>query len=245
MPDVPDYFDRLLTRHVPAPGAQPRAAVRVRPRLPGPYERVEALRAGPPQPDEPAPLLPAAPRTAGPTGELIRHEREIRTDHRTVVRSEAAPRGAEEPRAQAPRPAAPLLRPAAPVTPGPRPAAPDAPRPGRRAGGPAAADGAPRTAAPAPSPRGRGAAPTAAAVPARPRADAATAARGAARAAAARRGSRPAAERVVHVQIGRLEVSAAGAQGGGRGGPALGDRAGRPAPALSLEDYLSRGEKRG
>lgn len=42
---MPDYFDRLLARYTPVPAAGAGAA-RVRPRLPGPFERVEALRAG-------------------------------------------------------------------------------------------------------------------------------------------------------------------------------------------------------
>ncbi|MCB5911736.1 hypothetical protein LIU39_31060, partial [Streptomyces sp. SF28] len=77
---------------------------------------------------------------------------------------------------------------------------------------------------------------------ARPRVDVAAAARGAAaRQAAGRRGGRP-AERVVHVQIGRLEVTATGGQARGEAaGPA---RKARPGPALSLTDYLSRDEKR-
>jgi len=54
-PDFPDFFDRLLARHTaPRP-----AAVRVRPRLPGPFERVEAVRAGAPAPEEDTLLWPA------------------------------------------------------------------------------------------------------------------------------------------------------------------------------------------
>ncbi|MEK8145419.1 hypothetical protein NKH18_40795 [Streptomyces sp. M10(2022)] len=47
------------------------------------------------------------------------------------------------------------------------------------------------------------------------------------------------------MQIGRLEVSAApppGANGSPAGRPA--QQAGRPAPVLTLDDYLSRGGKR-
>ena len=52
----PDFLDRLLARHTaPRP-----AAARVRPRLPGPFERVEAVRAAAPAPDEDALLWPAA-----------------------------------------------------------------------------------------------------------------------------------------------------------------------------------------
>jgi hypothetical protein len=68
-------------------------------------------------------------------------------------------------------------------------------------------------------------------------ADALAAARGAARAATARRGTRG-TEQVVHVQIGRLEVSAA-APGTGAGRQ---ERApARRAATVSLEDYLQHG----
>ncbi|MET8677330.1 hypothetical protein ABZW18_07015 [Streptomyces sp. NPDC004647] len=49
----------------------------------------------------------------------------------------------------------------------------------------------------------------------------------------------------MHVQIGRLEVSAAPPPGSGRPAAARPEHTGRRAPALSLEDYLTRGEKRG
>ncbi|MGW3405796.1 hypothetical protein ACWDPI_30365, partial [Streptomyces zhihengii] len=59
-----DHFDRLLARHTPAgPGAGPPA--RVRPRLPGPFERVDAPRHGPDGPDE-----PPAPFAAVPASEV-------------------------------------------------------------------------------------------------------------------------------------------------------------------------------
>ncbi|MFP8904651.1 hypothetical protein ACLIYN_10215, partial [Streptomyces atacamensis] len=100
---MPDYFDRLLTRHVPAvrgaeaaPGGGPGVPVRVRPRLPEPYERVEALRGAPREPEEAGPFLPPASRPAVRPGEdraAARHEREIRTEHRTVVRTEPAQDG--------------------------------------------------------------------------------------------------------------------------------------------------------
>lgn len=50
---MPDYFDRLLARYTPVPAAG--GAARVRPRLPGPFERVEALRSARPEPDEAKP----------------------------------------------------------------------------------------------------------------------------------------------------------------------------------------------
>ncbi|MEU6703544.1 hypothetical protein [Streptomyces wuyuanensis] len=234
---MPDYFDRLLARHT-AP-----AAPRVRPRLPGPFERVEALRTAPPEAGEPAPLVPVAPMPpAGPAGP-VRHERETRTERHTVVRT-----GPDRPRVPEPPAAGPAGRPEPPRTapataPGQRPAPEAGLRAGRR-GTPPAADGEPRRApgsaearATAPAPR------PAALVPARPRrADTPAGVRGTAQGGLGRRAPRP-AERVVHVQIGRLEVSAAPAPGAGRPAPRSG-RTERPGPALTLADYLARGEKR-
>lgn len=239
---MPDYFDRLLARYTPVPATGGAGgAARVRPRLPGPFERVEALRSGPPEPDAPAALLPSAPGPAFGPAELIRHEREVRTEAHTVVRTEAARPGEPERPAVAATPSTgPLLRPAANAAPGPRPGA-DSPRTTRRSAPPAVSDATgdaqhpvpPRAAAPAPP----------AAAPARPRgADTATA-RGAALNGVGRRAPRP-AERVVHVQIGRLEVSAAPPPGAGRAATGRPDHTGRRAPALTLDDYLSRGEKR-
>ncbi|MBQ0986084.1 hypothetical protein KBZ10_16500 [Streptomyces sp. F63] len=243
MPD-PDHFDRLLARHTPVRAVAGAAApARVRPRLPGPFERVESLRAADPGPEEGGPLsAPAAPAARGPV-EMVRREREVRTDRHTVVRSSEVPRGEPVPPVTA-RPAAPLLRPAAPVPPGPRPAGRETPRRERRGSAPAPAAGGPgpTVAAAAPHPPGVVAAPPAA-VPPRPREADAAAAREAARSGAGRRRGRG-AEQVVHVEIGRLEVSAAGAaRPGERAGGGSG-RTGRPAPALSLDDYLTRGGRR-
>jgi hypothetical protein len=74
----------------------------------------------------------------------------------------------------------------------------------------------------------------------RPSAADTAAARDAVRQAAGRRPARG-AEQVVQVQIGRLEVTAAGAPpGGGSRRPA---GTGRPAAALSLAEYLERGSE--
>ncbi|WP_405891100.1 hypothetical protein OG427_35020 [Streptomyces sp. NBC_00133] len=238
---MPDYFDRLLARYTPVP-ATGGGAVRVRPRLPGPFERVEALRSGPPERGEPAALIPSAPQPAFGPAELVRHEREVRTDRETVVRTEAAA-AAGEPEGRAAQAApvpGPLLRPAPPAGVRPRPAAPDVPHPARRGAASAVPD-APRT-LPRVAARATGPAPRAAAAPAGPRSADAAAARGAALSGVGRRAPRP-AERVVHVQIGRLEVSAAPPPGADRADSARTD-AGRRAPALTLDDYLSRGEKR-
>ncbi|MGW0477458.1 hypothetical protein [Streptomyces coeruleorubidus] len=121
----PDFLDRLLARHA-APGAQRPGVVRVRPRLAGPFERVEAVRGAAPDPDGTEPLWPVTapadvtrPDLARPAArEVVRTERE-----RTVVRTEQAP----APDGTAPRPArpseseAPLLRPVTPAGPPLRP----------------------------------------------------------------------------------------------------------------------------
>ncbi|MGW2705646.1 hypothetical protein [Streptomyces sp. NPDC001340] len=235
----PDFLDRLIARHA-APGPD---TVRVRPRLPGPFERVEAVRARTPDPDAPdsvpwpsATLAPAPDRDVPrPAAQLRLHtERE-----RTVVRTERAP--AEQTSRPAPTalPEAPLLRPAAPLAPGPLPVPRTGPRTSGR-GGPE--QGADRIAAPAPIPPGAGAAP--ATVPSaapRPSAADTTAAREAVRQAAARRPGK-APEQVVQVQIGRLEVTAG--QSPSRNGPRQPARsAQRPGAALSLADYLARGRE--
>ncbi|WP_411088583.1 hypothetical protein [Streptomyces sp. 061-3] len=239
---MPDYFDRLLARYTPVPAAGGGAA-RVRPRLPGPFERVEALRSGPPEPDEPAALIPSAPQPAFGPAESVRHEREVRTDRETVVRTEAAAVPGEPERrvAQVAPVTGPLLRPAAAAPSATRPAASDAPRAARR-GAAAPVPDAPRTPAAA-VPRAADTAAPAASAPARPRGADTAVARGAALNGVGRRPPRP-AERVVHVQIGRLEVSAAPPPGASRPAGGRPDHTGRRAPALTLDDYLSRGERR-
>ncbi|MGW1748638.1 hypothetical protein ACWCRD_24120 [Streptomyces sp. NPDC002092] len=235
-PDFPDFFDRLLARH-----ASPRpAAVRVRPRLPGPFERVEAVQAAAPAPDEDTLLWPATtPAAAVPPDAPRPSAVQTRTHterERTVVRTE------REPAAPAPSPSepvrdqAPLLRPVAPVTPGVRPL----PEAGRRAAGRGRAESGPsQTAVSVPIPPGTQAAPQAVSAALRPSAADTAAARDAVRQAAARRPSKP-AEQVVQVQIGRLEVTAAGAaEGAGQRRRA----AERPGTALSLADYLARGRE--
>lgn len=238
---MPDYFDRLLARYTPVPAAGSGPA-RVRPRLPGPFERVEALRSRPPEPDQPAALIPSAPQPAFGPAELVRHEREVRTDRETVVRTEAAAAAGETERraVQAVQSPGPLLRPAVPASVVPRQAAPDVPRAGRR--GASAEPEAQRTQT-ASAPRVTEAVLRAASAPARPRDADTAAARGAALSGVGRRAPRP-AERVVHVQIGRLEVSAAPPPGASRPAGGRPEHTGRRTPALTLDDYLSRGEKR-
>ncbi|CAM5708510.1 hypothetical protein SPURM210S_00245 [Streptomyces purpurascens] len=55
----PDFLDRLLARHA-TPAARRPGVVRVRPRLAGPFERVEAVRAAAPDQDGTEPLWPVA-----------------------------------------------------------------------------------------------------------------------------------------------------------------------------------------
>ncbi|WP_055554567.1 hypothetical protein [Streptomyces sp. NBRC 110028] len=234
-----DYFDRLIARHAPAAAHGP-VTPRVRPRLPGPFERIEALRAPEPLLDEPVPPFAAPlPSPPAPEGQIVR---EIRTERETVVRHTGSVPRAEGDRTAEPETPAPPLRPAAPLGPGPRPATPGAPRPERRSAAPGGAPGGPRpTAVPTARPMGPAAARPALGAPPSTRAADAGPDRAAARSAAGRRRPRT-AERVVHVQIGRLEVSAADLSGP-RPAPRP-ERAGRREPALSLDDYLARGEKR-
>lgn len=73
----PDFLDRLLARHTaPRP-----AAARVRPRLPGPFERVEAVRAAAPAPDDDTLLWPAAAPPHGPAAGCAERRRPWRHGH--------------------------------------------------------------------------------------------------------------------------------------------------------------------
>ncbi|WP_031481593.1 hypothetical protein [Streptomyces bicolor] len=240
---APDFLDRLIARHAPAAVGPRPGVVRVRPRLPGPFERVEAVRATAPDPDDGTDLLwpsttpsdvrpVGTPRPAAPAARL-HTERE-----RTVVRTEHTP--ADPAPRPAPRalPDAPLLRPVAPVATTPRPT-PDA---ARRAVGRGRSERAvTQSAAPMPNPPGRDAAsPAAVSTPLRPSAADTAAARDAVRQAAARRPGK-APEQVVQVQIGRLEVTAGPSPSGGnrQRTPATG----RSGATLSLAEYLARGRE--
>ncbi|MCX4677176.1 hypothetical protein OG413_18035 [Streptomyces sp. NBC_01433] len=246
---MPDYFDRLLARYAPVATADDTggsgARVHVRPRLPGPFERAEAVRQGQPEPDEPAALIPSAPPPASGPPRPWRPEREVHTERHTVVRTEQAPPPGESDRpVRPPAPApTPLLRPSAAASPLLRPGTAEAARAARR-GDPSASD------APAPAPAvATSRAPVAAefartSAPVEPRGSDTAAARGAAPGSVGRRAPRP-ADRVVHVRIGRLEVSAAAPPGAsGSPGGRTAQQTGRPAPVLTLDDYLSRGGKR-
>ncbi|SCK08508.1 hypothetical protein [Streptomyces sp. WMMB 322] len=266
-----DYFDRLLARHAslpraggpagkPGAGEVPRDGrtapddaapdmrrVRVRPRLPGPFERVEALRD---RDDGDDGLSPAGPQVPAPRpartdeGPAPRGVREIHTERHTVVReTSTAPETGERQQAQH-SPGRALLRPVPSRAPRPAASVPVQPagRGASRDAGPAGT-GTPQTGA-APALVARSGEVVARSAAARPGSGDLSAARSARQqAAAGRRGGARPAERVVHVQIGRLEVSAATPPGAGRGGAGEPGRqqTGRTAPTVSLETYLARG----
>ncbi|MFF7994345.1 hypothetical protein ACFZDG_31765 [Kitasatospora xanthocidica] len=230
---MPDHFDRLVTRAGPDGF---RAGVRVRPRLPGPFERLDALAPALPVVDgesfgpgrsvgRPAPVpLPRPP--AAPLATPV--ERALR-----AVVGEDRPAVAPV----LPLPRTPLLI-APPVTPAAAPAVEPAERrgPARPAAVPtpvtaphrAAAPELPTVAPPAPLR-------PAAAAPASVRRAAVAAAPGQAHGTGTRRQQRP-VERVVRVRIGRVEVRAA------QPAPAAPRKptAARPSPALNLDTYLNR-----
>ncbi|GAA3371543.1 hypothetical protein GCM10017744_099690 [Streptomyces antimycoticus] len=244
-----DFFDRLLARHAPVPAPGPEAGggagdrpVRARPRLPGPYERIEALGGDQPLLEESAAARVAPPPAADRHQEVVRHEREVRTDRHTVIRAEPTPYEDVERYAEPPA-RAPLLLPSTQITVRPQPAAPDTPATRRGDTATPSPDAAPAAAGPRPGPPSGGLWPAAAAAPLPPRAADAAMGRDAARLPAGRRRGRT-AQRTVHVQIGRLEVTAAAPPGADRPAAARPGPTGRRAPALSLDDYLARGERR-
>ncbi|WAZ19837.1 hypothetical protein STRCI_000914 [Streptomyces cinnabarinus] len=231
---VPDFLDRLLARHAPAAPPRPDVA-RLRPRLPGPFERVEAVRGTAPEPDGATPAAALWPTAAPHRDAPGRTEVRLRTEReQTVVRTE---RTVEE-RELSPTPVPltpPRLRPVTPVAPR------AVPEPTRR--GPAARGRQERSPdrGPATVPAGRDApSTTPLPTPLRPTAADTATARDAVRQAAARRPARR-PEQVVQVQIGRLEVTAGPA-------PSDGNRQrspehSRPGATLSLADYLTRGRE--
>jgi hypothetical protein len=235
----PDFLDRLIARHAaPASTTRP-GVVRVRPRLPGPFERVEAVRAWTPDPDGPEPLWPSATPSAVPPPDAPRpavtEAPSYRERERTVVRTERTLAEASRPAPPA-LPEPPLPRPAAPVVSGPRPVPGAAHRTtgrGRRDPRP------PQSAAAVPNhPDTDIASPAAVSAVPRPSTADTAAARDAVRQAAARRPARV-PEQLVQVQIGRLEVTA-GPPPSGRGGRRT-EPAGRPEATVSLAEYLARG----
>ncbi|MGW2650130.1 hypothetical protein ACWC2T_35825 [Streptomyces sp. NPDC001393] len=257
---MPDHFDRLVGRTAPAAaplggadGATDTGVVRVRPRLPGPFERMDAFG---------APVDPL-----GPDFEERESAEPVRRAESTDVRRtavEAAPRRDPAPVQPAVRQLPSVLReqtapqrgvlvPAAVPQPAPEPAAGPARRsaaddghgdPSRRAvdsGRPTAEPALRRASSPARQDTAR----PVAAVPAQTARPAARpAAPAAGRQSARDTTGRRTPERTVHISIGRLEVRAA-ARGGAAAAPRPSERAQRPGrttPVLSLEKYLSRGE---
>ncbi|MEU1288952.1 hypothetical protein [Kitasatospora sp. NPDC005856] len=229
---MPDHFDRLVAKG--DPGGD-RAGVRVRPRLPGPFERLDALAPAPPVADEesfgpgrsggsPVPVPLPRPPAAPPAAPVARALRTAVGEDRPVV----AP--------VLPLPRTPLLI-APPVTAGAAPAVeptvrgkdarPAAVPPPVAALHRAAAPELPTVAPPAPV--------RPAAAPASVRRAAVAAAPGQAHGTGTRGRQRP-VERVVRVQIGRVEVTAAQRTPAGPTKPA----AARPGPALGLDKYLDR-----
>ncbi|WP_404816473.1 hypothetical protein [Streptomyces thermolineatus] len=255
---MPDFFDRLLARHAPdaaggAPGPSGGGAVaRVRPRLPGPFERIDTLGARPAPPADVPPV--ASPGTATgavppfPPALLLapggREERPGRP--RTAPADPPAPQRQDRQPLPVPLGPAPLLVPPPGVpAASPAPAAPEAVRPGparRAVGGRGGPDGRPpraggETAAP---PRRAVPAPVRPAPSSRPERSPADGGEGARTGGGRRRGRSGPVERVVHVSIGRLEVTAAGRTPAAARRDDDGARTARPAPALSLDGYLSR-----
>lgn len=289
-----DYFDRLLARHLgtwpDAPdgadargraeepgsadtpggsgesGAPGERVRRVRPRLPGPFERFQALRGEPVDPTAADPaLLPAVRVPFGGFAADLGAPPRVRDQRRAALHGEP-PADAALRRWAMPRPpAAPPHRPSAPgVTAADRDGTDGPARPhidtrtGPGAGDPGG-DGATRRRHPSARPEdaarllpversprhGTLNPPPPTAMPTPRPSDTATARGSAAQARGGRGNARRPPEPAVHVQIGRLEVRAAGAAGRGPAGtgPDGRGRAGRRAPTLSLADYL--GNERG
>ncbi|MFJ2258927.1 hypothetical protein ACIOKD_11365 [Streptomyces sp. NPDC087844] len=238
----PDFFDRLLARHTPA-AVPPADVVRLRPRLAGPFERAEAVRATAPEPDTAGALWPTAPQQSPWGPDLVSptvREVQLRTERERTVVQAGRPVSEEPTPRPKPRglPEAPLLRPAAEVVRALRPAPDVVRRPAGR-GEPERASTPSAVSVPLPS--GTAVAhPAAGSTAPRPSAADTAAARDAVRQATGRRSGRG-GEQVVQVQIGRLEVTAAGAApaGGSRRSAAPG----RPAATVSLADYLARGRE--
>ncbi|MFE6867517.1 hypothetical protein ACFVFS_13225 [Kitasatospora sp. NPDC057692] len=234
---MPDHFDRLVAKG--GPGGDLAAGVRVRPRLPGPFERITALGPAPTAVGEASavpggrPLAAPLPRTApDPTARAGAPRATAGDDRPSAVPALPLPRP--------PLLVAPAIAPAAVSAAGPVPrveaARPAAPPP--RTARPATAVpllAPPRATAPEP-PLGTPPAPARpAAAPASGRRASAAAAPGQAPGTGARRRQRP-VERVVRIQIGRVEVRAAERAPVGPRGPA----ATRPAPSVDLTGYLTR-----
>ncbi|MFG2911489.1 hypothetical protein ACGF0D_01165 [Kitasatospora sp. NPDC048298] len=244
---MPDHFDRLVAKGARGRGrdragsgsdAGSEAVVRVRPRLPGPFERIDGL--GPVRPDvdgeSAAPGRPDVRPAAAPLPWPTAASR--------PGPAEGAPRTAAHDGRPAATPVLPLPRTPLLVAPSIAPVAAPTVEPVVRAGAarPAAPPAGTATPGTAPSrtdiPRAAGAPP----VPVRPAVAPASGRRAALAATLGHapgsgdRGRQRPVERVVRVQIGRVEVRAAERTPVGPRRPA----AARPAPALDLDRYLNR-----
>ncbi|UQI46379.1 hypothetical protein M1P56_19515 [Streptomyces sp. HU2014] len=242
---MPDFFDRLLARHAPARGDAPTGVTRLRPRLPGPFERIGTTGFDGPEPSgaRTAPAAGPTTRTAE-SGLRPAASRPAPPPAPTALGPAVAPAREHSPAAVTRLlPARPVL--AVPAVPpllasGPERDAGRSRRQDARLADPAERRPARRAARPTELPaRTAGKAPAAAVPQARPRQPERAAA---AAPAAERRRRHQAPERVVRVSIGRLEVNGERrplpTKPAGRGAP---DGGGRPRPALTLDQYLTRG----
>lgn len=217
MPE-PDYFDRLLARQ---------GGGDVRPRLPGPFERAEPSWTETVADPQVAPVLRVVREpAAAPAPPPIRVERhtEVRVEPLTpVVHQQLVTHTVVSPPARPDQ--------AVPVQQTTSPAAADVRLPSPRAA-PTVVDGADATNLISTPSR-----PVSVARPRPRREQRVTTQRGSPNLPATRRRPQPPAEPAVSIRIGRLEVRTAG---DGKPAPRS-PRPGRPAPAVSLIDYLSAG----
>jgi hypothetical protein len=216
MPD-PDYFDRLLARHA---GVGDGDVARVRPRLPGPFERAAPRWVEAEEPMRHAAHEPAAPPPSPlpqPGETRVEHHTETRTERTLLSRQEWITAEPPGPLVQPEPDSPPIVAQVAPPSPPPaaRPASPDRTR-----------EPAALTIQREKGDKGEKHQTTEQATAVR---------RAAALPITPRRRPKPAEPPAVHVRIGRLEVRA------DRPAPpkrTATPRPGRPAPAVSLTDYL-------
>ncbi|WP_369387703.1 hypothetical protein AB5J72_08860 [Streptomyces sp. CG1] len=256
---MPDHFDRLVGRAAPtaapaggADGASDAGVVRVRPRLPGPFERMDAFgaRAEPLGPDFDE-RVPAEPTRRSQSSAAYHRPVEAAL-RRDVMPAQAGFQQMPLALLEQNAPQRGVLMPAAV----PQPATETAARPAGRTSGEGERDDAAqrRPVAGRRTPESTVRQESAEArreVAARPAVVPDRTARPVARpagSAAGRQSARDDArqrpqERTVHISIGRLEVRAASRRNDAAARPR--ERApqpGRQSPVLSLEKYLSRGE---
>ncbi|OLZ72038.1 hypothetical protein AV521_08900 [Streptomyces sp. IMTB 2501] len=256
---MPDHFDRLVGRAVPAAapvggtdGAADAGVVRVRPRLPGPFERMDAFgaRIEPFGQDFEERVSAESTRRTEPSG---LHHRPVETaPRRDVMPVQAGLQRRPLALLEQTAPQRGVLMPAAVPQPATEPAA----RPAGRTSGEGERDDTTRrpravgqqatklTVRREPSEARREAAARPAVVPAQTARPVARPAGPAGGRQSARDNARQRPqERTVHISIGRLEVRAAGRRNDADARPReRAPQSGRQSPVLSLEKYLSRGE---